>query len=190
MPSIPELTKIKELRRKLNLTQKDLEEVLHIPQSTLSRIESGKGNPSYHVVKKIFDYLEEYSLKKKNSEILAENIMTTNIISISSKSTIKQAIELMNKHQISQLPIIENDQNIGSITSKKIQKLITDNPTLINANVLLIKELPFPEVDMNWKASNISNLLSSYPAVLVKKGNHYVGIITDADLLKLAFNLE
>ena len=91
----------------------------------------------------------------------------------------------MNKYNISQLPIIVDDKNLGSITAKKIQKVVTDNYELINAEVDLIKELPFPEIEKDWNIRDISNLLTNYPAVLVKEHGRYIGIITDADLLKL-----
>ncbi|MFX1494494.1 MAG: hypothetical protein ACFFBZ_09460, partial [Promethearchaeota archaeon] len=74
---------------------------------------------------------------------------------------------------------------LGSITSKKIQKEITDKPEIINADIFLIKELPFPEVEVDWDAKDISNLLVNYPAVLVKKSDSYIGIITDSNFLKL-----
>ncbi|MEJ2295835.1 MAG: CBS domain-containing protein, partial [Candidatus Lokiarchaeota archaeon] len=88
-------------------------------------------------------------------------------------------------HKISQVPIIDDDKNIGSLTAKKIQKLLTENTYILNMKVIDVKELPFPEVDKNWSAKEISNLLLNYPAVLVKYLNKYVGIITDADFLKL-----
>ena len=55
---------------------------------------------------------------------------------------------------------------------------------MINSEIDLIKELPFPEVEKNWDIKDISNLLSNYNAVLVKEFGNYIGIITDADLLK------
>ena len=59
MPILPELTAIRKIRRKLNINQKTMERDLGISQATISRIESGKANPSYNTIKKIFDYLEE-----------------------------------------------------------------------------------------------------------------------------------
>ena len=92
----------------------------------------------------------------------------------------------MNQYKISQIPIIsEEGINIGSITSKKIQKSIIDNPDIINIEVDRVKELPFPEVEKDWNVKEISNLLLNYPAVLVKQYNNYIGIITDSDFLKL-----
>jgi predicted transcriptional regulator len=181
---LPDLTDLKKERKRLDISQNDLERALNIPQATISRIERGVGNPSYLTVKKIFDYLEHEKSRKKDSKRKANNLMTQNVISIISKSTIKEAVNLMNKHNVSQIPILENGQNLGSITSKKIQKTIIDNPNLINAEVDIIKELSFPEIKKDWDIKDISNLLTNYSAVLVKEYGEYIGIITDADLLK------
>ncbi|TFG05937.1 MAG: CBS domain-containing protein [Promethearchaeota archaeon] len=186
MPILPDLNEIKNLRKRLNLTQEELQIALSIPQATISRIENGLGNPSYLTVKKIFDYLEHEKLSDKKEEINAEDIMSRKIISIDSKSSIKDVVNLMNKHDLSQIPIIDDDKNIGSITSKKIQNLIAENHDLINIKLEIIKELPFPEIEKDWPLKDVSNLLSRYPAVLVKEHGNYVGIITDADFLKAA----
>ncbi|MGB5910808.1 MAG: CBS domain-containing protein [Promethearchaeia archaeon] len=182
---LPDFATLKYLRKSLNFSQKELGDKLGIPQSTISRIENGTMDPPYSKFKKIYEFLEIESRKKKQAEMTAKDIMTSNIISIKPKSSIKEAIELMYENGISQLPIIENAQNLGSITSKKIQKVITDKPDIINADIFLIKELPFPEVEVDWDAKDISNLLVNYPAVLVKKNDSYFGIITDSDFLKL-----
>ncbi|MFX1592347.1 MAG: CBS domain-containing protein [Promethearchaeota archaeon] len=186
MEILPSLKDIKRLRKKLNISQQELGQVLNIPQSTISRIENATIDPPYSKLKKIYEYLENERKVREKSKKHAEDIMTKNIQSIQSSSTIKEAVDLMNKHDISQLPIIENNQNLGSITSKKIQKYITDNPEIINMDVSLIKELPFPEIDKNWNVKDISDLLLQYPAVLVKESNYYVGIISDSDLLRLS----
>jgi predicted transcriptional regulator len=184
MLNLPDLTKIRKIRRNLEINQKDIERDLNIPQATISRIESGKGNPSYLTVKRISDYLDSKRMELEGKK--AEDIMTRNMITIDSQSTIKEAVNLMYNYKLSQLPIIEDDQNLGSITAKKLQKIITDNHELINTKIELIKENSFPEVNMDWDIKKISNMLASYPAVLVKDKNEYVGIITDADLLKFA----
>ncbi len=186
MEILPSLSNIKRLRKKLNITQKELGEELNIPQSTISRIENGTIDPPYSKVKRIYEYLENQRKIREKSKKHAEDIMVETIISIKSHSTIRKAVDLMNEYEISQLPIIENNQNLGSVTSKKIQRYITDTPKVINMDVSLIKELPFPEIDRSWSAKDISDLLLKYPAVLVKEKNVYCGIITDSDLLRLS----
>ncbi|MFX1428033.1 MAG: CBS domain-containing protein [Promethearchaeota archaeon] len=186
MINLPSLSEIKRLRKKLNISQKELADKLKLTQSTISRIESGSIDPPYTKFKMIYEYLENEKSKRKKSKMYAKDIMTQDIKFIKPSSTIREAVEIMNDHGISQLPIIENKNNYGSITSKKIQKYITDNPEILGADVTLIKELPFPEVNETWNVKDISNLLIRYSAVLVKDDRHnFVGIITDADFLKL-----
>ena len=187
MNFLPNTDEIKNLRKKLNISQKLLGEKLKIPQSTISRIENGRIDPPYSKFKIIYEYLKNERIKRESSgaKTSAENVMSKELLFIHSKSSIKEAINLMNDYNISQVPIIEKRQNLGSITSKRIQKFITDNPELIHAEVSTIQELPFPEIEKNWNVKEISNLLITYPAVLVKDHNAYIGIITDSDLLKL-----
>ncbi|MHA2269499.1 MAG: CBS domain-containing protein [Promethearchaeota archaeon] len=190
MQKFPPLSEIKPLRKNLNISQKDLADEMKLTQSTISRIESGTVDPPYSKVKNIFEYLEGERIARKKSKKQAKDIMTRKIISIKPTSSIRDAVELMNEHGYSQLPLLEKNDNFGSITSKKIQKIITDNPKMLGVEVSLIKELPFPEVDENWNVKDISDLLVKYSAVLVKGETHnIVGIITDADFLKLTNNL-
>jgi predicted transcriptional regulator len=182
--NLPDPKTLKVMREKLKISQKELDEKTGIPQSTISRIESEKIDPPYSKFKRIYEYLAKENEKRKDAKIRAENIMSRKVYKIDSKSKIKDAIELMNKHKISQIPILEDGKNLGSLTSKKIQKHITDNPDLMNLKILDLKELPFPEVEKTWRVKDISNLLIIYPAVLVKEHNNYIGIITDADVLK------
>ncbi|MFW9987849.1 MAG: CBS domain-containing protein [Candidatus Odinarchaeota archaeon] len=185
MQILPSLNDIRRLRKKLNISQKTLGEQLNLSQSIISRIESGEVDPPYSKLKKIYEYLENERKIREKSKKHADNFMSSDLHSIKLSTTIREAVDLMNKYEISQLPIIENNINLGSITSKKVQKSITDNPEIIKMDVSLIKELPFPEIDKNWNTKDISNLLLQYPAVLVRESNNYIGIITDSDLLKI-----
>ncbi|MBN1214296.1 MAG: CBS domain-containing protein [Candidatus Lokiarchaeota archaeon] len=182
---LPNLGEIKDLRKKLHLSQLKISQMCNISQSSFSRIENGLEDPPYSKVKMIFEYLNNERKKMNKASKKIEDIATKKLIFIETNSKLKDAISLMNKHNISQLPIIENDRNLGSITSKKAQKLIIDNLDILNVNIMVLKELPFPEVEYNWSLKDVSNILLRYSAVLVKKFDKYIGIVTDADFLKL-----
>jgi len=185
MDVLPDSSQIRSLRKSLNISQKELGEKLNISQSTISRIENGTMDPPYSKFKQIYEFLENERISRKRSIRHAVDILTPEIIFINPHSTVKEAVELMTKYNISQIPILENNHNYGSITSKKIQKYITDDPVILNLKVTDIKELPFPEVEKNWNVKDISSLLLNYSAVLVKEDKRYIGIITDSNFLKL-----
>ena len=185
MEVLPDFSQIKNLRKSLNISQKELGEKLQLSQSTISRIENGTMDPPYSKFKMIYEFLENEKRSRKRSKKHAKDILTPKIIFIEPQSTVRDAVELMTKYNISQLPILENNQNYGSITSKKIQKYITDDPVILNLKVTDVKALPFPEVEKNWNVKDISSLLLNYPAVLVKENKEFIGIITDSNFLNL-----
>ena len=185
MEILPDFSQIRNLRKSLNFSQKELADKLNISQSTISRIENGTMDPPYSKFKLIYEFLENERISRKQSAKHAIDILTPEIIFINPHSTVREAVELMTKYNISQIPILEANFNYGSITSKKIQKFITDDPVILNLKVTDVKELPFPEVEKNWNVKDISNLLLNYSAVLVKEDKMYIGIITDSNFLKL-----
>jgi len=93
MKNLPALSEIKRLRKKLNISQKDLALELNLTQSTISRIESGLIDPPYRKFKMIFEYLEEEKSKRRKSKRYAKDIMTKNIKLIKPDSSIREAIE-------------------------------------------------------------------------------------------------
>ena len=185
MEILPDSSQIRNLRKSLNISQKELAEELNVSQSTISRIENGTMDPPYSKFKLIYEFLENERKARKQSMKHAVDILTPEIIFINPHSTVREAVELMTKYNISQIPILENNQNYGSITAKKIQKYITDDPVILNLKVTDVKELPFPEVEKSWNVKDISSLLLNYPAVLVKDNKNFIGIITDSNFLKL-----
>ena len=61
---LPEIDEIQRKRKSLGLTQKELAALVNVSQSLIAKIETKKVNPSYRIVKKIFDTFEE--LEKKD----------------------------------------------------------------------------------------------------------------------------
>ena len=63
--------KIAKLRKKKNMTQIELGELLHVSDKTISKWEQGKSNPSYEFLdemSKVFDVKIEYFLKDGSLE--------------------------------------------------------------------------------------------------------------------------
>ena len=185
MDILPDHFQIKNLRKSLNISQKELAEYLQLSQSTISRIENGTMDPPYSKFKMIYEYLENEKRSRKKSKKHAIDILTPEIIFINPDSTVKDAVKLMTKYNISQIPILESHHNYGSITAKKIQEYIADDPLILSLKVTDIKELPFPEIKKDWNVKDVSSLLINYPAVLVKENNNFIGIITDSNFLNL-----
>ncbi|MBS3107286.1 CBS domain-containing protein [Candidatus Woesearchaeota archaeon] len=172
-----ELTDIKLLRKRLNLTQSDLAKQANVSQSLIAKIESNKLEPTYSKAKKIFDTLNNLSGQQENK---AKDVMTTIAISVSAEDPIKKAINLMRKHEISQLPVIQNNLVCGMISETTILNNIEDLEKPISA----VMEFAPPSVSSETNLSIITTLLKLCPLILVQDKGKVKGIITKADILR------
>lgn len=183
---LPETDEIGKRRKSLGLTQKNLAILAGVSQSIIAKIESKKVNPSYKITKRIFDVLE--SLERKN-QITAKQILSPKVVCVSKNDKVDKAIKLMRKHGYSQIPVCDKGQIIGSISEKTILDIFSRGESLsemLNKKVSVVMDEALPKVGEHESLTAISTLLQSNPAVLVTRKGKTVGIITKADLFKVA----
>jgi predicted transcriptional regulator len=179
------LEEIPRRRRLLSISQKKLANLAGVSQSMIAKIESKHISPSYLKTKAIFDTLE--SLERRN-EMKASEICHGKVVSVQAHEPISRAVHLMRETGFSQLPVLNADRVVGSITEKTIlQKLVpSPKPDLVSKrDVETIMDDAFPTVHDLTPVSMVSALLQYEPAVLVLRRGHVLGIITKADLLKV-----
>ena len=172
-----ELSEIKNLRKKFDLTQSELAKRANVSQSLIAKIESSRIDPTYTKVQQIFDAL---SLLGKKQEIKASEIMSHKIISVAPEENIPEAIKKMKKYNISQMPVIEGHKSVGLVS----EAIILD--AMLNKKANKIKEIMEdspPVVSKNTGINTISSLLQSSPMVLVSEDGNLKGVITKSDLL-------
>jgi predicted transcriptional regulator len=172
-----ELSEIKIIRKRLNLTQAELAKKAEVSQSLIAKIESDRIDPTFNNAKKIFQALETLTYK---SEITAEQIMNKKIIYVDEKETVKEAISKMKKHGISQLPVLNNGVS-GLISESTIIEHLSSDITSLKVSDIM-EDAP-PVISKKTTKSIISDLLKYCPVVLVSEKGRLIGLITKADLL-------
>ncbi|EKB49054.1 pyridoxal-phosphate dependent enzyme [Cecembia lonarensis] len=104
---------------------------------------------------------------------------------VSQKSDkVKDAIFLMNSKSVSQIPVMEEGQVIGSITDNKILSKIIDNPALKDASVSDVMEDSMKFVALDSTLDVLSSMVDKEKAVLVRDDQHQIHIITKHDILE------
>jgi cystathionine beta-synthase len=92
----------------------------------------------------------------------------------------------MSLHDVSQLPVMDRERCVGSISDWSLSAKSLADPKVLDATVSDVMEAPFPTVDSNRSADSVVKLLSkASPAVLVTDpgGTNVRGIVTRSDLL-------
>lgn len=179
---LPALEIIPERRRKLGLTQSQLAELAGVSQSYIAKLEAGNIEPSYIKVKALFEALDRIEQEK---QICVGEIMNRSVVGIQKMTSISDAIDVMRRNGFSQLPIMDGERSIGSISEGTLlDHMLASKKNESQAKIVSeIMDEPFPQVGEDAPVSLLTNLLKFYPAVLVQRKGGIVGIVTKADLL-------
>jgi len=169
---------IKRKRNELGVSQKSLAARSRVSQSLLSKLESGLLDPSYGNTHRIVSALED--LDRKNVK-KAVNIMNTPVVSVDRSTKIRDVVELMKENSFSQLPVIENNVVIGSISEDEFVEHF-DVEGFPEMSVEQIMSDSFPIVNKETPIDSIRSLLRTSKAVIVADKGKPVGIITKFDL--------
>ena len=172
--------------------------IVHVAMHVARRID----DPEACVVTMLPDTGERYLSKLYNDEWMRENqlldadkttlasVLSTKpptdhpVVSVAPGTTVRQALRLMALHDVSQLPIMDGTNCVGSVSDWSLSAKSLDNTKLLDATVSELMDPPFPMVDAQQPVDAIAKLLSkSNPAVLVRSNGHVLGIVTRSDML-------
>lgn len=117
-------------------------------------------------------------------EIIAARGPGYELVVVQKSDKVKDAIALMNNKSVSQIPVLEQGNVIGSITDNKLLLKIIENPDLKNAAVEKVMENSMKFVAMDSTLDVLSSMVEKEKAVLVRDENHLIHIITKHDILE------
>jgi cystathionine beta-synthase len=106
------------------------------------------------------------------------------LVSAAPGQLVRQALGLMRLHDVSQLPVLENGECIGSVTEYTLTQRGLESSRFLDAVVGEVMDEAFPVVDATQHVESVQKLLSkATPAVLVRRGGAIDGIVTRSDML-------
>ena len=79
---LPSIESIKQQRLKINMTQKELANLVGVSTSMINQIESGRSQPSYETAKKIFEILTN----KENQSVWLQPLKNLRTLKVSASS--------------------------------------------------------------------------------------------------------
>ncbi len=159
-------------------------------------------DPNAFVVTFLCDTGERYLSKLYNDEWMRENQLLDGdrttlaqvvggkpstaqpIVSVTPGATVRQALRLMSLHDVSQLPVMEGSNCVGSVSEWALSGKGLEDSKVLDTAVSDVMDPPFPVVDAAQPVDAVAALLSkANPAVLVHANGSPTGIVTRSDML-------
>jgi cystathionine beta-synthase len=175
--------------------------IVHVALHVARRLD----DPNALVVAPLPDTGERYLSKLYNDEWMRENQLldadrttlsmvlegkggdhgdTPGIVSVTAGANVRQALRLMSLHDVSQLPVMDGTNCVGSVSDWSLSAKSLEDTKVLDATVGQVMDPPFPMVDVSQPVDAVAKLLSkSNPAVLVRSNGTVKGIVTRSDML-------
>jgi cystathionine beta-synthase len=116
---------------------------------------------------------------------------TPSLVTISAHQKVAEAIDVMERYSISQLPVVRGGDTvtladvIGSLQDRALLDLVFKNPDAIHENVAVAMQGPLQAVEADASVDEIVTALTAGTnAVVVADGGLPVGVVTRSDLLE------
>lgn len=107
------------------------------------------------------------------------------LTTINKGATVSEAIQLMTSNSISQLPVIDGDEFVGSLIDSKLLAQMISDEALQGKPVSEVMDKPFQFVPMDNTLDVLSSVITKdNPAVMVRDEQNEAHIITQHDILK------
>jgi cystathionine beta-synthase len=129
-------------------------------------------------------FLEERSYGTAR-EIIARRNGKDSLYTVSKTSTIGETIRIMNKEGVDQVPVLERNEFVGSVTTASLIEKIIHDPTLKDKTVGEMMDKPMQIVALDSTLDVLTSLLNKdNKALLVRDDQDKAHIITQHDILK------
>ena len=127
----------------------------------------------------------------KIAQVLGQKKVLPSLISVQPQDKLKAAIQLFQQHNISQLPVIENNRVVGSLNEASIMKTLHDGVDLNNQEIRAVMGKPLPVLDENTDIAEAYRLLlGGSPAIVVLRGETPFGLISRFDFINALINQD
>jgi cystathionine beta-synthase len=117
-------------------------------------------------------------------EILRSRPESQGLVSVESTSKVSEAVHLLHQAGISQIPVMENGDFVGSLSDTAILSRLMVEPEIKSSMVKDVMEAPFPIIDSHLTVEEMSAKMGKeVKALLVRDDAGDFQIITRSDLL-------
>ncbi len=141
------------------------------------------------------DWMKDHGFLEEREYRSAANIISKQggedaLTTIDKDAKVSDAVALLTSVAISQIPVVDGDDFVGSLSDSKLLSQLIVDPSLREKQVHEVMEKPFQFVPVNSTLDVLSSMINrDNPAVMVRDSKNRPRIITQHDLLESIANI-
>ena len=146
-------------------------------------------------------WMLQYGFIDRPEAVRVEEVLATKagtlppIVSVGAHGKVRQAVDALQEHGISQAPVARDDSGevsslVGSIRERTLLDRIFRDPDSLQADVAEVMGPPLPLVETSDLIEVAFERLQAGPAVVVTKDGRALGVLTRSDLLEFLAHRE
>ena len=129
--------------------------------------------------------MERGWLEVKTFKDLVSGRGTKKLVTATSDQTVAEAIAIMKKYDIENIPIMDGDGMVGSLSESGLFNKILSDPEIKEQTIASVMEKAYPMVSFKTPVGKLSNLISKHNGAVLSKdesGNYH--IVTKYDIIQ------
>jgi len=129
-------------------------------------------------------FLAEGKRKATVGDVLRSKEPLPPLITVGVDDAVKDALDLLRRYEISQLPVMRGTEIAGSINDVAVMQAVFDRADLLHKHVSEVMGRPFPGLEADVAIDRAYKLLTlANSAIVVLDGGRPVGVVTRQDII-------
>ncbi len=129
-------------------------------------------------------FLSEGKRKATVGDVLRGKTPMPPMITVKPDDTVKTALDLLREYEISQLPVMNGHEIVGSVNDVGVMQAVFDQADIIHKPVSELMGRPFPGLEQHEEIERAYKLLTlANPAIVVTDDGEPIGVLTRQDII-------
>ena len=129
-------------------------------------------------------FLAEGKRKATVGDVLRGKTPMPPMITVRPDDTVKTALDLLRKYEISQLPVMNGHDIVGSVNDVGVMQAVFDQSDILHKPVSEVMGRPFPSLEQHEDLERAYKLLTlANPAVVITDDGEPIGLLARQDII-------
>lgn len=136
-------------------------------------------------------FLSEGKRRATVGDVLRGKTPLPPMITVAENDTVRVALDLLRKFEISQIPVMHEHEVVGSINDVAVMQAVFDRADIIHQPVSEVMGRPFPSLEQSVEIDRAYKLLTlANPAIVVTDDAEPIGVVTRQDVISFLSDIS